>query len=141
MKGKGYTVYSIITVLLEEAGLAIAIIWLLPEFGIEISLWVLVLLMVALGAWSFIAYRLGKKALDKEAPSPTQAMVGCKGIATMPLDTEGIIQIRGELWKARASSAIDKDKEVVVVGIEGLTLLVTPLPESNHGANEDAPYH
>lgn len=135
MKGRRYTVYAIITTLLKEVALIMVVLWLLPRFGINIPLWGLVLMMAGLGAYEYIAYRLGKKALDKEPIiSPD---IGSRGRATTPLTPRGYVRVSGELWKASSiSSAIAIGGEVVIVGGKGLTLLVTSSERtllSDHG--------
>jgi len=128
MRGKGYTAYSIITTLLEEIALAAIVLWLLPVFGIVIPLWGLALMMIAWGTYSYVSYRLCKRALDKKVTSPGEAMIGCQGKAKTCLDPNGIVQVRGELWKATAAdSIIESGEDVIVQGISGLTLFVAPL--------------
>lgn len=131
MKHKKYVAYSIVTTLLEEAALAAVVFWLLPRFGINIPLWGIIIMMAALGAYDYITYRLGKKALDKKPMvSPD---IGSRGRATTPLIPGGYVKVGSELWKASsASSVIDIGEEVVVVGVEGLTLLVAT--QENSGA-------
>jgi len=133
MKGRRFTAYATITDLLEEAALVAVVLWLLPRLGINIPLWGLILLMIALGAYSYMTYRLSKKALDKKPIiSPD---IGSKGRATTPLTPEGYVRISSERWKASSiNSTIDTGGEVIVVGIEGMTLLVAPLNKGNHKA-------
>jgi membrane-bound ClpP family serine protease len=92
-------------------------------------------MMAGLGAYSYIAYRLGKKALDKKPMiSPD---VGSRGRATTPLTPEGYVRVGSELWKASSTnSVIAAGEEVTIVGVKGLTLLVTSSERtllSNHG--------
>ena len=91
--------------------------------------------MVALGVYAYITYRLGKKALDKKAMiSPD---VGSRGRTTTPISPKGYVRVRGELWRASSSSFIDVGEEVVVVGIDGMTLLVSPIRNDNHESKAD----
>ncbi|GAI71524.1 unnamed protein product, partial [marine sediment metagenome] len=62
MEHKKYTAYSIISSLVEEAALAAVVLWVLPRLGINIPLWGLILMMLALGACEYISYRIGKSA-------------------------------------------------------------------------------
>jgi len=126
LRGKKYTIYSIVTTLLEEAALAATVIWLLPKFGINIPIWVLSLLMIAWGIYSYITYRLTKKVQGKEVPTPADIMIGRKGTAVTSLDPDGIVKLGGELWKASATdSPISAGDEIVVMSIRGLILSVT----------------
>jgi membrane protein implicated in regulation of membrane protease activity len=137
MQGKVYTTYSIITTLLEEIALAAIVLWLLPVFGIVIPTWGLALMMIAWGTYSYISYRLCKKALDRKVTSPGEAMVGCLGKAKTCLDPNGIVQVSGELWKATTDSIIESGEDVIVQGIEGLTLFVTPRERGSHQVSSD----
>ena len=59
--------------------------------------------------------------------------VGSKCKATTPLTPRGYVRVGSELWKASStSSIIDKDEEVVIVGVKDLTVLVAPLETYNH---------
>jgi len=136
MKGRKYTAYAITTSLLDELALVAVVLWLLPRFGIDIPLWGLALLMIALGEYSYIIYKLGKKALDKKPiVSPD---IGNRGKTTTPLTPRGYVRLGTEMWKASSiDSSIDAGEEVVVVGMQGMTLLVAPLDKGNHGTDAD----
>ncbi len=131
MKGKKFTAYAIVTSILEEAALVAVVLWLLPGFGINIPLWGLILLMIALGAYSYMTSKLEKKALDKKPIILPD--IGSRGKVTTPLTPRGYVRIGAELWKASSTgSDIDKGEEIVIVSIEGMTLLVAPLDKGNH---------
>lgn len=131
MKNKKYTAYALTTTILEELALVAVVLWLLPRFGINIPLWGLILMMVALGALAGITYWLGKRALDKEPMVSLE--IGSRGITATPLAPKGYVRVNGELWQASSTgSPIDKDTEVVIARIKGLTLFVTPVDRSNH---------
>lgn len=130
MKHKVYTVHTLITTLLEEAALAAVVLWLLPMFGINIPLWGLILMIAALGAYAWVNYRLGRKALDKKPIiSPD---VGSRGQTTTPISPTGYVRVNGELWRASSSSTINANEEIVVVGMKEMTLLVSSVEEVNH---------
>ncbi len=136
MKGRKFTAYATITSLLEELALVAVVLWLLPRLGINIPIWGLALLMIALGVYSYMTYQLGKKALDKKPiVSPD---IGNSGKATTPLTPTGYVRLGTELWKASSTdSSIEAGEEVVVIGMQGVTLLVAPLNKGNHGTDAD----
>jgi len=137
MKYKRYTAYVIITTMLEETVLVAAVLWLLPRFGINIPLWGLILMMIALGIYACVTYRLGKKALDKKPIfSPD---VGKRGRAVTPISPTGYVRINGELWRASCSSSIGAGEEIAVVGMEGMTLLISPVGKANHECRVNTP--
>ncbi len=118
-------IFAIFSTLLEETALVVIVLWGLPELEIHIPLAGLIALMAAWGAYSVISYRIGSRALRKEAVIGLPAMVGARGKVVSPLAPKGLVRIKGELWGATSSGAnIDVGEEVVVVGQEGLKLVV-----------------
>lgn len=56
-----------------------------------------------------------------------EGMIGLLGRVVIPLDPEGFIKVRGELWKASCTDdSIGIGEKVVVVGIRDLMLFVKP---------------
>jgi membrane-bound serine protease (ClpP class) len=136
MKYRSYTVLAIATTLLEEAALVAVVLWLLPRAAINIPLWGLILMMIALGVYGYITYRLGMKALVKKPMiSPD---IGSRGRTTTTISPKGYVRIKGELWQASSSSTIDAGEEITVVGMEGMTLLISPIEKDNHTRKADA---
>ncbi len=66
------------------------------------------------------------RARRRKPETGREEMVGLKGKVVQPLEPEGMIRIRGELWKARSRDGekIPAGEEVKVVGVEGLMLIV-----------------
>jgi len=136
MKHRRFTALAITTSLLEEAALVAVVLWLLPRVAINIPLWGLIIMMIALGVYNYINYRLGKKALIKKPMiSPD---IGSRGRTTTPVSPKGYVRINGELWQASSNSTIDAGEEIAVVGIEGMTLLISPVEKDNRTRKADA---
>jgi membrane-bound serine protease (ClpP class) len=135
MKHRRYTVLAIITILLEQAALVAVVLWLLPRASVNIPLWGLILMMIALGTYNYINYRLGKKALTKKPMiSPD---IGSRGRASTPISPKGYVRVNGELWRASSDSNIDAGEEISVVGMEGMMLLVSPIEKDNSTGEAD----
>jgi len=118
-------IWAIISTLLEETALAVVVLWGLPQLGIEIPLAGLIALMVAWAAFAVFTYRKGSRALKKKPVVGLSDMVGSKGEVVSRLDPEGLVRIKGELWKAEsAAGRVDAGEEVTVVGQERLKLIV-----------------
>jgi membrane-bound serine protease (ClpP class) len=122
----GYTIYAIIGTLLEEAALVIIVLLGLPRVNIVLPLWALVLLMVALLGYSIFTYRMGRKALNRIPMVSLEAIIGSDGIVATPLLPVGYVKVKGELWKASSESNVEVGDKIVVTGIDGIKLLVTP---------------
>ncbi len=118
-------IIAIITTTLEEAAIAAIVLWGLPQLGIEIPLPALIAVMVAWAAFAVFTYRMGSRALRKKPVVGLPDMVGSKGKVVNRLDPQGMVRIKGELWKAKsAGERIDAGEEITVVGQEGLKLIV-----------------
>jgi membrane-bound serine protease (ClpP class) len=136
MKHRRYTVLAITTSLLEEAVLVAVVLWLLPRVAINIPIWGLIIMMIALGVYNSITYRLSKKALVKKPMiSPD---IGSRGRTTTPISPTGYVRVNGELWRASSSSTIGVGEEIAVAGMEGMTLLVSPIEKDNRTRKADA---
>ena len=129
---KGYTVYTIATTLAEEVALVVIWFWVLPKLGISIPWWVLVLIMVALAAYTYITYRLCMRALYRKTLVGLETIIGSEGKATCRVAPKGYVRVQGELWKAVSKDAhVGEGEEIIVVGLDNNTLLVIPLCEEN----------
>jgi membrane protein implicated in regulation of membrane protease activity len=121
-----HTVYSIISTIIEEAGIAVLILWVLPVFNISLPLWATISVLAAFAVFSYVSYRLGHPAILLEGVTSPGSIVGSEGVVQQDLAPEGYVQVRGELWKASSTeSGLKKGEEVIITGIDGLKLTVT----------------
>jgi len=128
MRKKTYIIFNIATGLLKGAVLLLVILWLLPLWGINIPAWGLILIVVAFLIYEIVTFRLGRKAMERKPTIWSEAVVGCCGKATTPLTPKGYVQVQGELWRALSSDTnINEGDDIVVVGMDRLTLRVAPL--------------
>ncbi len=122
---KGRLIIAIVSTTLEEAALAVGVLWGLPKLGIHIPLWVLIIVMVAWATYTVTTYRMGSRALRRKPVHGLTAMLGSEGKVVSPLVPEGMVRIKGELWVAQsAGGRMDTGEEVTVVGQDGLKLIV-----------------
>ncbi len=118
-------IIAIVTTILEEAAIAAVVLWGLPKLGVDLPIFVLVIIMVAWAAYAVFTYRMGSRALRKKPVAGLIDMVGSKGEVAKRLDPEGLVRIKGELWQAKSDGGnIESGEEVTVVGQEGLKLVV-----------------
>ena len=97
----------------------------MPRLGIYIPIPWLVVLVLALGAVAIATYRKGSQALRKKAVVGFTSMIDSKAKVVSKIDSEGMVKIKGELWKAQSSGErIDVGEEVTVVGQKRLKLIV-----------------
>ena len=122
---KGRLIIAIVSTTLEEAALAVGVLWGLPKLGIHIPLWVLIIVMVAWAVYTVTTYRMGSRALRRKPIVGLLNMVSSKGEVVRSLVPEGLVRIKGELWRAEsASGRLDTGEKVIVVGQDGLKLTV-----------------
>ena len=125
-------VLAIISTLLEEAALAVIVLWGLPQLEIYIPLAGLIALMVVWGVFSVFIYRMGSRALRRKPVVDLLPMVGSRGKVVSQLALDGQVRIKGELWQATsAGERIDAGEEVIVVDQEGLKLIVRKISNSD----------
>ena len=122
---RGRLIIAIVSTTLEEAALAVGVLWGLPKLGIHVPLWVLIIVMVVWGTYTVTTYRMGSRALRKKPVDGLTAMVGSEGEVVSPLVPEGMVRIKGELWRAKsAGGEINTGEKVTVVGQDRLKLIV-----------------
>ena len=118
-------IFAIISTLLEEIALVVIVLSLLPQFGIELPLPVLIVLIVALATYAVISYRLVSRALKKKVIIELPVKIGSRGKVVRRLAPEGMVQIKSELWVAKAVHGdVEKGEEVAVLEYDGLKLIV-----------------
>jgi membrane-bound ClpP family serine protease len=118
-------IIAIVTTALEEAAIAVVVLWLLPEIDVHIPLFALILIMLAWAGFAVFTYHMGSRALRKKPEGGLSDMLGTRGEVVKRLDPEGMVRIKGELWKAKsAGRKINAGEEVTVVGQKGLKLIV-----------------
>jgi membrane-bound serine protease (ClpP class) len=76
-----------------------------------------------------VLLRFAVAAKRRKAVTGEAGMVDALGVAKTDLEPSGKVLVHGELWEARARQPIAKGARVRVREVEGLTLLVEPLPE------------
>ena len=82
-----------------------------------------------LGVIMVVMLRYVIAAKRRKATTGEAGMVDSVGVARTDLDPFGTVLVHGELWEARAGQQIAKGARVRVREVEGLTLVVEPVPE------------
>ena len=95
-----------------------------PGFGISITFVVILSLVFAgLLAWT-LSYLI--KLRQRGAVYGQEAIVGELATALENFSGDGRVWLEGEAWAAHSKAPIDKDQEVRVVALDGLTVHVEP---------------
>ena len=123
----GRLIVAIISTLLEETMLVVVVLWGLPQIGVEIPVPGLIILMVLWGGYSVFSYRMGTRALKRKVVHDLPVPAGSTGKVVRRLAPDGMIKIKSELWEARSvNHDVEVGKEVIVIGHDGLKLIVKP---------------
>jgi len=96
-----------------------------------ITLQAFLLLLLSVGVIMFlIAWRI-YVVYQRNAYVGPESLLGKTGIVVEDLDPEGMIEVEGELWKARVvgSARVLRGTRVRIIDYNGLTLIVEPVGE------------
>ncbi len=96
-----------------------------PRFG-EPGVSIFVIVPSVLLTAGFFAFAIGKalRAQKRRPVTGSEGMVGEIGIVVDRIAPTGRVRIRGEIWSATSTVAIEKGEKVRVVSVEGLRLIV-----------------
>jgi membrane-bound serine protease (ClpP class) len=93
-----------------------------PELRLPLRLVLAVVFPFAL--IMIVMVRLALRARGTRVSTGLDGMIGLKGYAESPIQPEGWVFVRGELWRAHSKVRIATGEGVRVTGIDGLTLEV-----------------
>jgi membrane protein implicated in regulation of membrane protease activity len=112
-------ILTIIISLIDEAIIIFILFFVLSLFGIEMPLWLIITLVLALSALTYVVYR----ALSKKPLLGFESMIGKSGLTVSPITRKGTIRIGNELWSSETNyEYIEAGVEVIVTGQTGLKL-------------------
>jgi membrane-bound serine protease (ClpP class) len=100
-----------------------------PEMPLRIS-WLVIVPVVAATTGIFVfAVSAGIRAQMRRPATGSEGLIGEMGVARTPIDPEGQVFVRGEIWRAVSDAgAIPEGERVRIVGLQGLTVKVTRAP-------------
>ena len=80
----------------------------------------------------FFLFIVGKglRAQGLRVTTGSKGLVGLRAVAVGRLAPGGPVRVGGELWNASSESEVEAGSEVLITGVEGLTLLVRPAKEA-----------
>ena len=121
----GRLILAIVSTFFEEAVLVVIVLLVLPQWDIRIPLWAIILGIFAWTAFSIFMYRLGSKALKTKHVVGLHNMIDCQGEVVSRLAPEGVVRVKGALWRAQSAAGETKvGSEVIVVAQHRLELIV-----------------
>jgi membrane-bound serine protease (ClpP class) len=99
-----------------------------PEMPLRVS-WTVIVPVVAATAGIFVfAVSAGIKAQLSRPATGAEGLIGEVGVVRTPIDPDGQVFVRGEIWRAvSGGEPIPAGERVEIVGMDGLTLRVKRL--------------
>lgn len=123
-KAQGFGIQGPVGIAAAAAGSPILIELPNPEMRFPLAL--IVATAVPLAVLLIFMLRLTIRARKVKVTTGRDGMIGLRGRAQTAIAPEGVIFVRGELWRARSKMNIASGEGVRVVGLDGLTLAVEP---------------
>lgn len=119
------TLVAVLVSLIDDLLIAIVLLWLLPRLRVKIPLPLFITILAVWMTYAVLTFRFGRRIFSREPLKGLSSMIGTEGYAVNPLSPEGMVKIRGELWRATSmDDDIEIGSRVCVVGQEGLKLIV-----------------
>lgn len=113
--------------LLDDLAVAFLILLILWLLKIPISLPIILIIALFFIIYALIMHRLVIPALRQRKTTGAEGMIGLKCKVVEALKPEGLVAVKGELWKAKSLNGdIAVGQTVEIVGVEGLMLKVKP---------------
>ena len=85
-------------------------------------------------AISVFLLQLAIRSFRYKVATGSEAMIGETGEVRTALDPIGTVFVHGELWNARADSAVASGEQVQVLAVDGMNLRVEPRANSSQGS-------
>jgi membrane-bound serine protease (ClpP class) len=95
-----------------------------PGFGVSRALIGSIATVGSLGLMAIIWFAV--KARQRPVVSGREQLIGASGTAMKDFNSNGEVFVHSERWHAITESPVQRDQDIVVTGIDGLTLTVRP---------------
>jgi membrane-bound serine protease (ClpP class) len=115
----------VLAALADDVAILALVVFILFIVGVRLPVPVLVILGLAIIIGIYFIHRAVVRALRRRLVTGAEGMIGAFGKAAETLDPAGMVDIKGEYWKAVSTNTkIEAGREIEVTGINGLTLEV-----------------
>jgi len=115
----------VVLALIDDIAILALVVFILFLAGVRLPVPVLVILGLAVITSIYFLHRAIVRALRRRLVTGAEGMIGAFGKTVETLAPAGMVEIKGEYWKAVSPHGkIEEGCDVKVVGISGLTLEV-----------------
>ncbi len=133
---------AVVSTLVQEAALVVVWYWGLPELGIFLPLYVLLVVMVVWAVYAVGVFWVVTQTIKRKAVVGLPDMVGSRGKAVNRLDPVGLVKISSELWGAESvEGGIEIGEEVTVIRQDSLKVFVRRASPGVATGKQPAPTH
>jgi membrane-bound serine protease (ClpP class) len=98
-----------------------------PEM--RVSLGIILTGVLCTAAFFIFALTMAARAHRRKVTTGSEGLVGENGTVVEALNPEGKVSVHGEIWTAVAEKPVKKGGKIVVDGVEGMVVKVSPAPE------------
>jgi len=105
-----------------------------PGYGIDLS----VILTFAISSVLVFVLLVGMAIKSRRRPvvSGSEQLIGANGLAMDDFDSDGMVFVHSESWAAKTNAPVQRDQQVRVTGLDGLTLSVEPVFEGKQAGKK-----
>ncbi|MFC1846231.1 NfeD family protein [Chloroflexota bacterium] len=115
----------LLAALLDDAAIILIILLILWLLKIPVSLSIVIFLILLFVVLVFLMHKFVIPTLHSKIISGSEGMIGLEGTVTKILEPRGIVNIKGEYWKARSiGDYVPVGEQVEIMAMDGLTLHV-----------------
>jgi membrane-bound ClpP family serine protease len=115
----------VLVALIDDIAVLALVFLLLWAFDVDIPLYLLIIIGLAVGTFVFFTHRAIVPNLRRRKLSGREGMVGLTAEVVEELNPLGVVKVNDEYWKARSLSGdVAAGEEVEIISIEGLRLEV-----------------
>jgi membrane-bound serine protease (ClpP class) len=98
-------------------------------------------LYLTISAISLLIYAKIMKAMHAPVATGREGMIGKEALVVSEVNPEGLINYRGELWKASSKEGFHPGERVRIVTVEGVRAVVEKLDEEASNDGDRCPSH
>lgn len=116
---------KVAVLMLDEVAVVVVALIILSLLGIKITLPVIIVAALLLGALVFFTHKKIIPTFHKKKITGAEGLIGLEGEVIEPLTPVGLVKVGSECWKARAvGENIEAGEEVEILEVNGLKLTV-----------------
>ncbi len=116
---------TVLVALIDDVVVLALVILGLWYFNVEITWWIILIIVLGMGGFIFIMHRAVVPAVRRRKVTGREGMIGVTGQVTRCLEPKGMVRIEGEYWRAVSiEGRIESGEDIEVIRVIGLEVEV-----------------